>query len=437
MDHFSFKVSGTPKTTWIFISLFVLTALFTNMRQNVVTNYQCEICSDKAGYFMYLPASFYYGFKASEFPENEDSNRGLGFTFNQEENKVITKFTSGIAILQVPFYGLGFGIDDLFTLENKPFSKYYLVWISIGSSFYLMVGLFYLNLILQQFYSSQTALYTTLLTFFGTNLLYYSIDENLMSHLYSFVLCCLSIYYLLLFLKARSDLYYSIFILVYGFAILVRPTNFLFGPLGLWLGILSTRTNFSQLLKLVTTKRVITGMILLVIVFLPQMVYWQSTFGKWIVWSYEGEGFSNALTPFFWEVWFSPQGGLFTYTPLILISLVFGVLMVVKKIKVGWLVLFTFAVISYLCASWHTPFFGLCNFGKRPFVEFYPFLIFPIAYVIETVNKNKQRSLFLLMGMLIYFNLTFTGVFDTCFYGDTWGWNEYFNLVGKGLILFR
>ncbi|MFT5878901.1 MAG: hypothetical protein ACI8SA_002772, partial [Dokdonia sp.] len=81
--------------------LFVLTVLLTNLRQNVVTKFDCEICSDKARYFMYLPAAFYYGFEASQFPKDKGQRTGNGFYLDSIENKTITKFTSGIAILQL------------------------------------------------------------------------------------------------------------------------------------------------------------------------------------------------------------------------------------------------------------------------------------------------------------------------------------------------
>lgn len=427
------------KSRWIFILLFFLVALFTNMRQNVVTNYNCEICSDKAGYFMYLPASFYYGFNASEFPENSDVKTGNGFHLDYEKNIVVTKFTIGVAAMQAPFYGIGFLIDKVFSLRNTPFSKYYLVWVSIGSSFYLVLGLFYLHSILAQFYSKKTAKITALLCFFGTNLLYYTIDENLMSHLYSFTLCCLLIFTLIRFIRVKNQLFYIITLAVYALAILVRPTNALFGPLALGIAMLSNGYSLSDLLKLITINRVLIGLMVFLILFTPQMVYWKYAFDNWVVWSYDGESFSNAATPFFFEVWFSPQGGLFTYTPILFLSIIVGVYLVFSKKTIGWIVLITFLTVSYLCASWHTPFFGECNFGKRPFVEFYSIMMFPIAFLIEKLQSNKalQKPIWFIILLFVYFNLSITGVFDTCFYGEIWGWNAYFEMLGKGLILIR
>ncbi|MFT4754951.1 MAG: hypothetical protein ACI85Q_002515 [Salibacteraceae bacterium] len=419
--------------------LFVLTVLLTNLRQNVVTKFDCEICSDKARYFMYLPAAFYYGFEASQFPKDKGQRTGNGFYLDSIENKTITKFTSGIAILQLPFYGLGFIVDSIFSLEQTPFSKYYLVWVSLGSSFYLVLGLFYLKQTLALFYSEKTAMATSFLILLGTNLLYYTIDENLMSHLYSFTLCCIFSYNLLIYLKEGRNSSFVTFTIALAFAIWVRPTNALFAPLSIFIGLLLFPNEPKQLLPVFTIKKILVAIVVLITVFIPQMVYWKYVFGHWVVWSYNGQAFTHILTPYFLEVWFSPQGGLFTYTPLILTSIFTGGYMIMKKNHQGWLVIGSFLMISYLCASWNTPFFGECNFGKRPFIEFYLFLSLALAYLIQNIKKTTafRIPILLIIRFCVYFNLTVIGVFDTYFFGSTWDGSSYVHLLGKGLILIR
>ncbi|GAH71958.1 unnamed protein product, partial [marine sediment metagenome] len=81
---------------------------------------------------MYLPAVFHLGFKASNYPEGFHEKIGKSIIIDRENNKVITKYTSGLALLWAPFYGLGVIIAKVFSLEVEPYSYYYLFFINIG-----------------------------------------------------------------------------------------------------------------------------------------------------------------------------------------------------------------------------------------------------------------------------------------------------------------
>lgn len=420
-----------------YLWLFLLTVLFTNMRQNVVTNFDCEICSDKAGYYCFLPATFYYGFSTAGYPDNIDADRGYGFQLNQENNKLTTKFTSGVALLQFPFYGTGFIMDAIFSLKNTPFSKYYLVWMSIGSSFYLVLGIYFFRRFLGIYYSSKAATITTIITFLGTNLLYYTLDENLMSHLYSFTFFSILLFNGSKLIKTQKQEYLFWFIISLSLAILIRPTNILFAPLCLFIAIEKHPISFRKIRMSISYKTLFSAVFVGLLFATPQILYWKFAYGKWIVWSYTGEGFSNALTPQFMEVWFSPQGGLFIYTPLVMIALIISLHMIIQSKIQGKVVLLTFILVSYLCASWHTPFFGECNFGKRPFVEFYPILMLPFAYFIDhfTYASPTYKLLLFFVPFCILNNLLLFGVFDTCFFGGIWDWEAFHHLVREGYFI--
>ena len=79
-------------------------------------NYHSELWADKAGYYVYLPASLKYNFKANDFPDSIDMKVGYGFKLDLEENKVLTKYTYGVAFLQSFFYLLA---DSLSTSVNQ------------------------------------------------------------------------------------------------------------------------------------------------------------------------------------------------------------------------------------------------------------------------------------------------------------------------------
>ncbi len=67
-------------------------------------NYHSEIWADKGGYYVYLPAAFKFKFNPDNFPDSIDDKTGHGFTLDYENKKVLTKYTYGVALLQLPFF---------------------------------------------------------------------------------------------------------------------------------------------------------------------------------------------------------------------------------------------------------------------------------------------------------------------------------------------
>ena len=184
----NFFKSGFHNSRWFYVVLFLLIFILINVRQKIVTNFNCEICADKAGYYMYLPAIFQYGFKVDNYPEKLDEQHGNGFRIDKVNNKIITKFTCGVALLQFPFYSFGTLIAKVFSLNVLPYSFYYLFFINIGAAFYIVLGLYFMRKWLNYYVDDISSFLTILIIFFGTNLYYYTLDESLMTHLYSFSL---------------------------------------------------------------------------------------------------------------------------------------------------------------------------------------------------------------------------------------------------------
>jgi len=417
--------------------LFLVILVLMNVRQKNVTNFDCEVCSDKAGYFMYLPATFHYGFQAENYPKSISEEHGNGFQLDHENNRVLNKYTCGIAMLQAPFYGTGVLISKVFSINADPFSSFYLFFINIGAAFYLVLGMFFLRKWLNYYVENSTSLLTILVIFFGTNLYYYSVDESLMTHLYSFALFSIILYSLKTYFETKRFRNFLIFCTALALAILIRPTNFLFVVIALLLDLESISTLKDRLIALLSIKNILTGIVVLALVFLPQLLYWKYTYGTFVLWTYGEEGFTLWNNPRFATVWFSPQGGLFTYTPIILLSLAFTFVMYKRKVGNSLLVLSTFLIISYMFASWANPYFGFCNFGKRPMIEFLPILMLPIAYMFKfysSFKKGVRYSMSILVLLCVYYNLSLTAGFDTCFQGSTWDWDIFYALLDSSVF---
>ncbi len=426
------------KSKWIYLLLFVVIFILTNIRQSMVTNFHCEICSDKAGYYMYLPALFQLGFGAENYPEGFDALHGDGFHIDRENDRIITKFTCGVAMLLLPFYGAGTLIAKIFSINTSTYSPYYLFFINIGAVFYIVLGLFFLRKWLENYVDRKISFISILVIFFGTNLYYYVLDESLMSHLYSFSMFAILLYGSHSFCKTKKFRHFLLFIIPLSIAILIRPTNILFAFIAILVDVKNFGMLKNKLKLLLRPKYLFFIFFIFFLVIIPQLLYWKFVYDHYVVWSYRGEGFTFWNKPQLLISWFSPQSGLFTYTPIILLSLIFSVVMLIKKEKNAVLVIASFFALSYMCASWYNPFFGICNFGKRPMVEYLPILMLPIAYMMayyRSYSKNLQHLILLSTIVLIYYNQALFGAFNTCFFGNAWGWSEFGSLLKNALIL--
>jgi hypothetical protein len=261
-----------------------------------------------------------------------------------------------------------------------------------------------------------------------------------MSHVYSFSLFSVLLFGTKSFMLNKKIKYYLLSALVLALAVLIRPTNILF----LFIVLMVDIKNLSQLadrIKLIFLSRNFFYAVLISsIIFLPQALYWKFAFGKYIVWSYEGEEFTYWNNPQFLPVWFSPQSGLFTYTPILILSLISSIVMIRRTIPNGILVVGTFIVVSYMCASWCNPFFGVCNFGKRPMVDYMPILMMPIAFLFQTINQFSKWTRRLLVSSLVlavYYNLILFAEFNTCFFGSPWDWHTFGRLLLDAVKLIK
>jgi hypothetical protein len=161
--------------------------------------------SDQEGYTMYLPALFLRG----GF-EDMPSNTPYEYHPYPGTNKVFTRFTYGVALMEAPFYLLamasraiqGYPLDSVFARE-------YSIAILLAACFYTVLGLYFLQKILFSFLQTIEnnekrnrfiAGLTTFLILFGTNLLFYATKQPGMSHAYTF--CLMS--YLLVLMERES-----------------------------------------------------------------------------------------------------------------------------------------------------------------------------------------------------------------------------------------
>ena len=396
-------------------------------------NYHSEIWADKAGYYVYLPAGLKYGFYPENFPALMDIKTGKGFKLDYENGKVLTKYTCGVALMQLPFFWLADVFAEPLGFGEDGFSPIYHWSVNVAAVFYLVLGLILLMSFLKSHFGELPSILATLSIFLGTNLYYYSIDETGMSHVYSFSLFCAFLSFLQKtnYLSKPSIKQGMVLGLLTGLILLIRPTNILFLSAFFLLDLTNRADLYSRAKRAFSVKIWVPAIVVVFIVVFPQLLYWHYTTDSLISYSYGNEGF-NWGSPKLLNTWFSPNNGLFLYSPFYLLSIVAAIWMIKNKRVNGLYLLGLFMVLSYVLSCWWSWDFG-CSFGARSFVEYLAVLSIPLAYAfnrIRTLSKARILGISFFALLFIAFNFKMTYSYDQCFYGDSnWDWPAYFALV--------
>lgn len=415
---------------WILLTTILVFLAFNRHSKTGIFNYRSQIYADKAGYYVYLPASLIYQFNANKFPVSVDEKTGNGFQLDLETNKISTKYFYGVAFMQLPFFLVAHIFARPFGFEADGFSLIYHWSIDLAAIFYLLFSFLLLFKLLKKKFSTQTATITIFFLFAGTNLFYYSILETGMSHVYSFFLFTAWIYLLTFWRKWKNNpfLFGLLFGLVAGFILFVRPLNLLF----LIMTIFLNEDYWNRIKSVINWQFLIPALLLIILTALPQFAYWKYLSGSYFTIPYHGEQFSNWLNPKVIDFLFAPNNGLILYNPVFLIMIVGLIYMIRQRIENGWLILTIIALLIYFSSSWWSWSFG-CGFGARNFVEYFAILAYPLAFLIHQYKKNKM--VFLIYPLLFLFsiyNLKMIYSYGGCWFGDgNWDWSQYVHWILK------
>jgi hypothetical protein len=399
-----------------------------------IFNYHSEIWGDKAGYYVYLPAAFIYSFDASRFPSGIDSLTGNGFKLDPASKKVFTKYTCGVALMMSPFFLVTHELTGILDAPADGFSLPYHRMINIAAVVYLMFGLILWYRFLRNYYPRTVSLWVITFLFLGTNLYYYAVAETGMSHVYSFFLLSLYLFSSrrLFSSQNRSTPWTLITALAAAMIVVVKPVNIIFLPVALFLDTPSGSDLRNRSLLLFQWKTMLLAVLVVLIILLPQAIYWYHTYGRLMVYTYAGEGFVNLARPRVLEYLFSTNNGLLLYNPILLFGFTGLVMMLARRRSNGWILLVMLVVILYLFSSWWSWHFG-CGYGNRSFTEYIALLALPFGYLVNVIRNDPRRGrrylFFFLVGLLIFVNLKMIYSWDGCWYGGTWDWKNFGEIV--------
>ncbi len=390
------------------IFLILLPALITDITR--VRSWNTNINADGYGYYAYLPCVFIY--HKLDYQRVIEAEHKLRPGMDRDEveypflpNKIdISKHTDkyfvGEAIVIAPFFLTAYFVSYLSGFDLNGYSVLFQEAVTLAALFYLFIGLWCLRKLLLKFNIADAVIYFTLvLVVYATNLFYYATIEPSMSHVYSFGLMAVFLYYVKRAMddtKLRDLLPAS---LLLGLLVVIRPTNvlivfvipFLAGSIQQTKQFLTSILSFKKIAPVFLAAFLAVGI---------QLIKWHAETGHWLVWGYGGEGFDFSR-PRFFDMLFSYRKGWFVYTPIMLVALAGAAIMLsIKKdiFRLAIVVVF-FLLSTYVLSSWWQWWYG-GSFGMRVFIDFYPFYALLFALTLTQIKTRFAKRIMVGVSVL-------------------------------------
>ncbi len=368
-------------------------------------NWKDMLVYDANGYYSYLPAAFIYGdlnFGFHEEIEQKYTKERVRYEYRNEiHEKLVNKYYVGTAVLQTPFFLMAHLITKATDHPPDGFSKMYTILVCLSSTFYFIVGLFYLEKILAKFkVDEQAILWVLLALVFGTNCYVYAAIQIGMSHVYSFACINALAYYLIRFNESPSSKYQYLMAFLFGMVILIRPINVV-----VFLGLFFFLPSFEELKKTFVQlfenkSRLFASILILLAVVSIQPIIYKIQTGSFFVYSYKEEGF-DFLNPEIFNFLFSYRKGYFLYTPLAFFSL-FGLYFLYKENKFQTFTLIGFlSLLIYLLSSWSMWWYG-GSFSARVMLEFSVFIFVPLGVLLSRLKSLRKMNVAIIVLLIVF-----------------------------------
>jgi len=346
---------------------------------------------DIRGYYGYLPAVFIYGDYRLDFIGKKgfkNENRFLCLTL--EDGQRLIQYTSGLSILYAPFFLTAHALAPALGETRDGYNWVYQFFLVMSALFYVLIGLVFLRKLLLKYFNDLIAGVVLILVTLGTNLFYYTVYEGPMSHSYSFTLIAIFLY-LVDRWYARTTILNTVLLgFIFGMIVLVRPTNVMVVLILILWRIDSWAALQSRIGFLIQKTPLILLMILFFLIpWIPQLLYWKSITGQFFYNSYDKVGsafYFNA--PQTHKMLFSYRKGWFVYTPMMFVAFTGFILLYKKRKDLFFSTIVYMVVMIYLLSSWWAWWFG-GGFGSRSMIDTYAVMAFPLAAVIDWLQKHR------------------------------------------------
>lgn len=386
-----FRTLGIHKIRLDYLALLIILSglVYTNLYYKFWKQPGRIIAHDVILYYQYLPATVIYKDLSLKFTsENPDFYKDKIWKIHTESGNGVSKMTMGLAVLYSPFFLAAHAFAGMLGYPADGYSDPYRFMLILSSLVYAAFGFIFLIKLLNKYFARSTVALTILAVGLGTNLYFYTTIEPTMSHSYSFFLFAAFLFLVDAWIQKQSWVNTVFLGIVGGLIILVRPSNgIIFILLLLWK--IETWQGIIDRIKLFLRLYLKTGAIafLVILLFLPQVIYWKILTGEFFFYSYRDEKFFFN-DPAFLHGMFSYRKGWLVYTPMMIFSILGMIVLYFKHKRLFWPVLiFTFLNL-YIIFSWWCWWYG-GGFGQRALIESYAVLAVPFAAFTDYILNRK------------------------------------------------
>lgn len=335
---------------------------------------------------------------------------------------VTNKFSPGTALFWIPGFILGQGIshvgnyvfnliigyDVFLTNGNGVLPQYF---VAISSVLFSTLGLWFILKFLQDWFNKKTSALAVFTIFLTTQVFYYTAMDPVNSHSVSFMLSSLLLYWLSRLLKSGVSWQKIIQMgIVAGLITLVRNQDVVVVLPILLAVLISKKDSFVNKLNWITLYLGSAFIIFSIQVFSTIKLFGVLA-SPYII---RGETFSW-FKPAIFRVLFTLENGLFFFSPILLISVIFlfkniyknkAKILNLKKIHNNPLLILILVSLSsfllqlYVVASWGPEIIG-GPYGTRMFMSIVPHLSIGTALFINFLKKSFKTKQFLLLYLVL------------------------------------
>jgi hypothetical protein len=378
---------------------------------------------DGVGYYAYIRSllidgdlhfenEFLAGNSTFVLPKLDEQGRLRGDLFTRT-GYVDNHFTVGPAILWAPFLSAAhLAVQALnaagMQVRADGYSALYVWAMALGTAFYGFLGLLLSFSVAKEHFAERWAFLGTLGVWFGSSLPVYMYFNPSWSHAHSAFVVALFLWYWHRTRAARSPLQWALLGLLAGLMVNVYYPNaiLMLVPLleslaGYWKRWRNATDRWAAVGRLLTGNLIfsVAGIAAL----LPTLITRRILYGSISSSGYPGLSEWNWSAPQFWNVLFSANHGVFSWTPILLLGFVGLILLWQYDRELGLCLLATFGAFYYLIASygtWH----GIGSFGNRFFVSLTPLFVIGLASFFAAAEKwFPKRAGILATGLLVLF----------------------------------
>lgn len=301
----------------------------------------------------------------------------------------LNKYSTGLALLHTPFFWIGDIQANLEGLPRDGIGRPYRYWTALGAVFYAFLALLLLRAWLLHFCEEGATAMALLGIGLGTHWWHYTLYAPFMAHNTAFFGMAALLY--------GSQRWYTTgawrwALLVAGATGLLAATRLpdlivgwvvLLGGVGSWA---AWRERWRFLLE--HWAQLLVGLVVVLALQVPQMLYWKQSTGYYWVNAYQANG-----EGFFWgqprlaEILIGYRKGWLIYTPMAVLCLL-GLGALYRQQRDWWLAISGYVFLQlYLVAAWGCWWFG-GGFGLRPMVESMAVLSLPLALLWQGAQRR-------------------------------------------------